>query len=537
MEQSEKRTDSNNSGIRKASRVVDVSWAADYLDDAWENEHSAQGAYDTQVLPPLTRYSQTKKAESAPKTATQQFKAAAESWGRAAVPATTISGQEETQRVREAASREPVQEDYAVDEPGNDTELLWDEDYQIRDAVTDQAMASMEDLTGDEPEEELKIRDAVTNQTMASVGDARQVRKAILLHGMDEDLDELSGLRDARSSHRLSDEGRETTGFADTEVSDAMGGGISAPAFLTEQEATDSPQQDLHMPAFFSSYDSAPKGSEPTEKLVSQESAGKTIVASKEVLSIRQAANDQKMASKTDRFNLEELFREDENDFEAEEEIYDAYEEDDDNPEPDYNDYRRDSYRETGYDDYDDDGYDDREYDDRSYRSGGYRDDGYRTGYGSGDSGRNRNMPRSSRGDSRRSGYSDDSGNGAGYASGGQRYYEYVPSRNPLRFIPLVLVIALCVFGFIAAKQICHDVPLNASDYSKVKYTVVEGLTNDQLSKDLESMGIIDNPLVFRLRCLFYDADYVPGTYELSPCYSTEKIINILSGYTYGTED
>jgi len=85
--------------------------------------------------------------------------------------------------------------------------------------------------------------------------------------------------------------------------------------------------------------------------------------------------------------------------------------------------------------------------------------------------------------------------------------------------------------------QICHDVPLNASDYSKVKYTVEDGLTDEQLSQDLQALGIIDNPLVFKLRCKFYSADYVPGTYELSPCYSTEKIINILSGYVYGTDD
>ena len=136
--------------------------------------------------------------------------------------------------------------------------------------------------------------------------------------------------------------------------------------------------------------------------------------------------------------------------------------------------------------------------------------------------------PRRSRGYEREREYDRDRGS--------RYYYGYMPSKSPLRFIPLVLVIALCVFGFIAARQICHDVPINSSDYSKMKYTVTEGLTDEQLAQDLASMGIIDNQLIFRIRCRFYDADYVEGTYELSPCYSTEKIINILSGYTYGSD-
>ena len=113
----------------------------------------------------------------------------------------------------------------------------------------------------------------------------------------------------------------------------------------------------------------------------------------------------------------------------------------------------------------------------------------------------------------------------------------YAPVKSPLRFIPLVLVIALCVLGFITARIVCYDIPVNASDYSKITYTVTEDLTDSTLSNDLLGLGLIDNPLVFKLRCKFYDADYVPGTYELSPCYSTEKIINILSGYKYGDDE
>ena len=114
-------------------------------------------------------------------------------------------------------------------------------------------------------------------------------------------------------------------------------------------------------------------------------------------------------------------------------------------------------------------------------------------------------------------------------------YYEE-PVKNPLRFIPLVLVIAICVFGFITAREVCLDTPVNANNYSKVRYTVTSETTDASLAKDLKELGLIENPLVFRLRCIFYDADYKEGTYELCPCYSTEKIINILSGYEYGSD-
>ncbi|MCF0229628.1 MAG: hypothetical protein HUJ76_08070 [Parasporobacterium sp.] len=108
-----------------------------------------------------------------------------------------------------------------------------------------------------------------------------------------------------------------------------------------------------------------------------------------------------------------------------------------------------------------------------------------------------------------------------------------VPSKSPFRFVPLVLVIAVCVLVFIAAKEVCFDVPKNSSDYSRISYTVRHDITTEELAADLQSLGIIDNPLVFRLRCLFYDLDCKDGTYTLSPCYSTEKIVNILSGYEY----
>ena len=77
MEHTGNTTDNHSEANRKSSRVVDVSWAADYLDDAWENDHSAKGAYDTQVIPPLSRYtgSEPDQRENRSLSETQEFKA------------------------------------------------------------------------------------------------------------------------------------------------------------------------------------------------------------------------------------------------------------------------------------------------------------------------------------------------------------------------------------------------------------------------------------------------------------------------------
>ena len=239
-----------------------------------------------------------------------------------------------------------------------------------------------------------------------------------------------------------------------------------------------------------------------------QEEQAKTIVASKDVADVRKAVS----GAVVSRNHVKELFRNDDVGLEPDDDDRnDQYE--------DILDYDEDLDRYDDGGDFDDrdafDDYDDDPDPDELDDPDAYRDsDRY---YEPDDDYDDRRARRRRRPD--------------------KYYYGYKEPRNPLRFIPLVLVVAICVLGFIVAMQICHDVPLNASDYSKVKYTVESGLTDEQLSQDLQALGIIDNPLVFRLRCKFYDADYVPGTYELSPCYSTEKIINILSGYTYGTDE
>ena len=92
--------------------------------------------------------------------------------------------------------------------------------------------------------------------------------------------------------------------------------------------------------------------------------------------------------------------------------------------------------------------------------------------------------------------------------------YYYKEAKSPLRFIPLVLVIAICVLGFMAARQIAYDVPVNSADYSKYNYTITADATNESVANDLLNLGLIDNALIYRIRCIFYSADYKEGTYK-----------------------
>ena len=558
MEQTGKRTDRKSEGIRKASRVVDMSWAADYLDDAWENDHSAKGAYDTQVLPPLTKYTQTRKTDIDPMSVTQKFKAASapelmpdrtEELHKDdiaapdldadtddddlkivdAVTEKTIATYEEAQQVRSAIEQadQDVRDDLTLPSDQPDPAILT-EDTGIIPAIDEED----DDIT-----EELKIRDAVTDQTVASIDDAKAVRRAVMLQGIDEDLDDLGGVRDALSSRKPWSAGWKAPA-ADQSLNqnneplsrNPMKVFPWTPASRSQSVSNFTETQPDQVTEPADTYEEIPQEpakpkelfftieEEPEDRTAPLEEPGKTIVATGEARNIRKAALVQELTSRTGSFNLEDLFREDDSELYAdEEENYEPYEEDDE----------IDGYYD-GPAEYSDrfGRYDDHDAPDRMIRDRDYED------YGPGDEWDDGYDDRESRSDRRRR-----SKDRRSSRRGKTVYYGYAPSKSPLRFIPLVLVIAVCVFGFIAAKQICHDVPLNSSDYSKVKYTVEAGLTNEQLAQDLEGLGIIDNPLVFRLRCLFYSADYVPGTYELSPCYSTEKIINILSGYTYGTEE
>ncbi|MBQ6369941.1 MAG: hypothetical protein IJJ17_07695 [Parasporobacterium sp.] len=457
MEETRKRTDRKNQGAKKASRVVDMSWAAKYLDDDWENKYSAEGAVDTQVaMPPGEKKDREESAD-------EEY---------------IVNDLSDTQLFR-AAFREPLpadpddpeaQEKSKEQEKQADPEEPEEDDIRIRDAVTEETITSLEEMKAvrdaaglaqqetDGPEEDIvRIRDAVTDKTVVSVSEARAVRTTLFHMGMDEDLDELSGIRDARNSLlRQEPAGQEVK--------------------ITEKEhATAAPAEKAEEPVLF---------------------PGKTIVASKTADSVRKAASRIEEEVLPVQSAAQEIDVDPEDFIEEKEKSRSARKE---RSEP----RRRRSTEAQNR---------------TSERRTRERADAYDPDL------------RPERRPGRRMEREYDQDRDSRY------YYGYMPSKSPLRFIPLVLVIALCVFGFIAAREICHDVPINSSDYSKMKYTVTEGLTDEQLAQDLAGMGIIDNQLIFRIRCRFYDADYVEGTYELSPCYSTEKIINILSGYTYGSD-
>ena len=57
-----------------------------------------------------------------------------------------------------------------------------------------------------------------------------------------------------------------------------------------------------------------------------------------------------------------------------------------------------------------------------------------------------------------------------------------------------------------------------------------------EVAKLLYDAGCISDVRLYKIRTKIYDAKYVPGTYKVSPSFSTEKIINILSGYDYSTD-
>jgi len=103
-----------------------------------------------------------------------------------------------------------------------------------------------------------------------------------------------------------------------------------------------------------------------------------------------------------------------------------------------------------------------------------------------------------------------------------------------VRIAIAVFVVALCVIAFLLSYKLFHDVPFNEEDTSKIEFTIPEnGISDEEVGSLLKEKGLIGDERIYKFRTKIYDAEYVPGTYKLSPSYSTEKIINILSGYDY----
>ncbi|MBO4835060.1 MAG: hypothetical protein J5483_03020 [Lachnospiraceae bacterium] len=107
-------------------------------------------------------------------------------------------------------------------------------------------------------------------------------------------------------------------------------------------------------------------------------------------------------------------------------------------------------------------------------------------------------------------------------------------ARVIVRISLTVLVIAICVVAFLATYKLFYDVPMDEDNKTKIEYTIPEeGITDEEVAEFLVENGLIKDARIYKYRTYIYDAKYVPGTYKLSPSYTTEKIINILSGYDY----
>lgn len=106
------------------------------------------------------------------------------------------------------------------------------------------------------------------------------------------------------------------------------------------------------------------------------------------------------------------------------------------------------------------------------------------------------------------------------------------PVEKIIRLGVLVLVIVLCIIAFTTAKKVCNDQPLNSSDTTKVQITITSDSTDASVGEFLVKNKVVESKFVYKMRAILFEANYKEGTYEVSPSYTTEKIINILSGYS-----
>ncbi len=103
-------------------------------------------------------------------------------------------------------------------------------------------------------------------------------------------------------------------------------------------------------------------------------------------------------------------------------------------------------------------------------------------------------------------------------------------------FIFLLLWIAVavvCYKGYQFAYDIFYDVAIDPADISKIEVTLKGNEDDDQVGQILLDNGLIDDLKIYKYRCKIYKSDYRSGTFKLSRSFNTEKIVNILSGYSY----
>ena len=103
-----------------------------------------------------------------------------------------------------------------------------------------------------------------------------------------------------------------------------------------------------------------------------------------------------------------------------------------------------------------------------------------------------------------------------------------------IRLAVTLLVVIICVLCFLFTFRVFYDTPLDENNTEKVEITIPDAeITDEEVAELLQKAGCISDTKLYKLRTYIYDANYVPGTYKVSPSFSTEKIINILSGYDY----
>ncbi len=103
-----------------------------------------------------------------------------------------------------------------------------------------------------------------------------------------------------------------------------------------------------------------------------------------------------------------------------------------------------------------------------------------------------------------------------------------------IRLAVTLFVVLICVFCFLFTYRVFNDTALDEENTTKVEIKITDPeITDEQVADMLFEAGCIDDVKLYKLRTYIYDAKYVPGTYKVSPSFTTEKIINILSGYDY----
>lgn len=103
-----------------------------------------------------------------------------------------------------------------------------------------------------------------------------------------------------------------------------------------------------------------------------------------------------------------------------------------------------------------------------------------------------------------------------------------------VRLAVTLIVIIICAVCFLFTFRVFYDTALDPENTTKVEVTITDPeITHEEVAEMLVEAGCIDDAKLYKLRTFIYDADYKPGTYKVSPSFTTEKIINILSGYDY----